>query len=833
MGNQGAVRAAAPRQVQRQCRECEEKEKASGAGLVQRQCRECEEAAETRIQPRLKVGSVDDPLEREADQTAERVIRGAAGEVSAAAPPSPQRAPTGAGDASRSQATGGETTLSAGQLTAGGTPLTTPVRSFFEGSFGRDFSDVRVHAGDDAARYNDQLDARAFTYDRHIWLGRSERPDTSKLMAHERTHVVQQTGAGRRDAGSVRRQPYETRGIDLDRSDVTSLAATSYWEQRTLAAFDTAFHSRLTADPEERDAVLAALWAMNPPTTVTAASTMFVHVPARTIPAAAGGSPTQAPELLYSVTFGPPAAGDPRPVLTFEFVASGAPVTVPAAPADYVPGTHALSSQGFGSGGHAAYFTAHPEHHRALFHWLENSAPASFDQVVTTATASHTSVIHASGSRSGSTLSNLDLELLSQTALGAAQTLPADYRERDGADLELDRLRANTTAADRLGAITLPPNLAADERTAVKYAIWQYFEAGSARNTEVDAIVPVGSGSRTVLYTVVFGTNNDVVVTRIGETGTGTGQVDADRIDVTRVRGFPATATTTSALRTWWAARYPQGGTLTPDPPAPAQGQPATPAPTTAALIGEMSQLIETGIRNRTWFGNNYSIEVLDAGPLATRLQDPQIHNVPGPPVDPSDPPDLTDDTENFTRTDLRMLELSLQTLTDDELGHLSGVKVGRKTGSIERHGNTYQTGSAGQYGITLMDNRRGNREITVLFFQALYDNNDRLFRGSAAANVLPNVTMRFLHELGHATGHDAGIEAAFNTWIAGHPQAAPTWYAASNPAVELFPEAFALYHTDPHFLCTSAPRLYAWFDVLATTGSPPPGHPAAPSSCP
>ena len=49
----------------------------------------------------------------------------------------------------------------------------------------------------------------------------------------------------------------------------------------------------------------------------------------------------------------------------------------------------------------------------------------------------------------------------------------------------------------------------------------------------------------------------------------------------------------------------------------------------------------------------------------------------------------------------------------------------------------------------------------------------------------------------------------------------APTWYAASG-ADEMFPEVWALYHTDPHFLCGQAPLIYAWLDSLSSTGSPP-----------
>ena len=77
-------------------------------------------------------------------------------------------------------------------LTRGGEPLSSPVRTFYEGRFGRDFRDVRVHTGPIAERFNDQLNAYAFTYGHHIWLGRGQHARVSELMAHELAHVVQQ-----------------------------------------------------------------------------------------------------------------------------------------------------------------------------------------------------------------------------------------------------------------------------------------------------------------------------------------------------------------------------------------------------------------------------------------------------------------------------------------------------------------------------------------------------------------------------------------------------------------------------------------------------------------
>ncbi len=704
-----------------------------------------------------------------------------------------------------------------------------------EPRFGHDFSQVRVHTDALAAESARAIDARAYARGNAIVFGAGEyRPSSPagrRLLAHELAHVALHGDGG------VRRAPYQTAGVDLSRTDITNLASTSYWGQRTLRAYSSALHTRFASNVEERDAVLAALWATNPPTTVTAAQERFVRVPARTLPAAAGATPTQAPALIYLAKFGPPVAGNPRPVLTLTFVSTGAPVAAPAPPAVFQPGSMSANSQGF-PGGRSAYFAAHPQEHKALAHWLQNTPGPSIDAVVTTQSgtgaAAHHSVFHVTATRTGTgtTLTGVNIDLVSQTAVGPAQTLPADYRQRDGADLELDTLRANATAANRLGTITLPANLPSDERTSVKYTIWQYFASGS-RNTEVDAIVPVGSGSRTVLYTLVFGANNAVTVTRIGETGTGAGRVAMTRMDVTRVRGFP-TAPTTANLRTWWTSRYPHGGTLTVNPPTPTPG---TTAPTVATLTAEMNRFISTGIANQNWFNQNYDIEVLNAGPLATRLR--TVHNVPGPQgplAPPNAPPDMTADTTNFNGTDLRMLELSLQTLSNAELIRVRGVKMGRKTAAITRTATGYQAGPASQTGLTLTDSSGSTRNTTILLFQGLHGNNGRLFVGSSAANnALPAVTMTFVHELGHAAGYTAGIEAAFNTWVAAHPQVSPTWYAASDPADELFPEAFALYHTDPRFLCNSSPLLYAWFHALATTGSAPPAVPAltAPKSCP
>lgn len=78
-----------------------------------------------------------------------------------------------------------------------GQPLPGGVRSFFESRFDRDFGDVRVHTGSDADRLAQSLNARAFTTGSDVFFAGGEyRPRTAagqQLLAHELTHVVQQT----------------------------------------------------------------------------------------------------------------------------------------------------------------------------------------------------------------------------------------------------------------------------------------------------------------------------------------------------------------------------------------------------------------------------------------------------------------------------------------------------------------------------------------------------------------------------------------------------------------------------------------------------------------
>ena len=85
---------------------------------------------------------------------------------------------------------------------ADGSPLPIGVRQFMEPRFGADFSGVKIHTGDKAARLNRQLSADAFAVGNNIFFGKNKFQPGShegrELIAHELTHTLQQGGVLRR-----------------------------------------------------------------------------------------------------------------------------------------------------------------------------------------------------------------------------------------------------------------------------------------------------------------------------------------------------------------------------------------------------------------------------------------------------------------------------------------------------------------------------------------------------------------------------------------------------------------------------------------------------------
>jgi len=160
------------------------------------------------VQPKLTVSAPGDMYEQEADRVADQVMR----------MPEPQLqhgCPCGGGCPKCRKEQGGSEQLQTKHIKTNDAAATTvppvqevtrssgealdlPTRKFMESRFGHDFSQVRVHTGLDADEAARVVHARAFTLGHDIVLGSGQytpnRARGRRLLAHELTHVVQQTG---------------------------------------------------------------------------------------------------------------------------------------------------------------------------------------------------------------------------------------------------------------------------------------------------------------------------------------------------------------------------------------------------------------------------------------------------------------------------------------------------------------------------------------------------------------------------------------------------------------------------------------------------------------
>jgi hypothetical protein len=191
-------------------------------------------------QRKLQLGSVDDPLEDEADRVAEHVMRMPAGPVaqrvcedcedepqtvSRKASYAAMRKCSGCEEEARTadrpdvsfiqrQANGDGGSLSDGaadhiSATRGtGASMPSETQAFMEQRFGADFSGVSIHAGASDADLSSELNAHAFTVGKDIYFNDGQyAPSTSEgqhLLAHELVHVVQQSPDVRRKEAKPR-----------------------------------------------------------------------------------------------------------------------------------------------------------------------------------------------------------------------------------------------------------------------------------------------------------------------------------------------------------------------------------------------------------------------------------------------------------------------------------------------------------------------------------------------------------------------------------------------------------------------------------------------------
>ena len=146
------------------------------------------------VQRKLSIGASNDPLEHEADRIADRILAAPAHPAVSGTAPHIQRF--------AGQATGhaGTTPASVDRvLSSPGRPLDPALQQDMGQRFGHDFSQVRVHSGSAAEQSARELNAKAYTVGSDIVFGVGQfapgEHEGRRLLAHELTHVVQQSGS--------------------------------------------------------------------------------------------------------------------------------------------------------------------------------------------------------------------------------------------------------------------------------------------------------------------------------------------------------------------------------------------------------------------------------------------------------------------------------------------------------------------------------------------------------------------------------------------------------------------------------------------------------------
>jgi hypothetical protein len=254
------------------------------------------------VQAKLEVGAPDDEYERAADRAADQVLR-----MPAEGPPGPlpedeedliqkqampsisllQRQPDALGEGQVLPAPGGVRRQADGPVGSSGEGgsvgpstasrieslhgrgelLDAKTRADFETRFGRDFSRVQVHTGPDAGQLAHDLRARAFTTRQDIYFapGRydPQTPQGQHLLAHELTHVIQQSDMSVIHAGHTK----EKRGLlqrTLEEAWALKSRYTTWWGNLDETALGRELlRLVLGGQLTLADEVLTALWSTN------------------------------------------------------------------------------------------------------------------------------------------------------------------------------------------------------------------------------------------------------------------------------------------------------------------------------------------------------------------------------------------------------------------------------------------------------------------------------------------------------------------------------------------------------------------------------------------
>lgn len=166
-------------------------------------------AARRVVEPALRMSLPDDAHEREAERLGKAVLGGPAWAATALGPAAGSAVSSAAGApmanlqvqlcacAESSPSLAAPAAVHQGLRTPA-QPLVSNARRFMESRFGHDFSQVRVHADDQAALAARAIGAKAYTVGPDLVFGAGQYQPASRsglqLIAHELTHVLQQRG---------------------------------------------------------------------------------------------------------------------------------------------------------------------------------------------------------------------------------------------------------------------------------------------------------------------------------------------------------------------------------------------------------------------------------------------------------------------------------------------------------------------------------------------------------------------------------------------------------------------------------------------------------------
>jgi hypothetical protein len=178
------------------------------------------------LQPKLSISQPGDPSELEADRVAEHVMRMpgptvqrqcAACAAGGASCPACEEESVQVSRKAEGESAGDVPSSVHPALLSPGQPLSASTRAFFEPRFGQDLGHVRVHTDGAAQQSSREINALAYTVGSHVVFGADRYAPSStegrRLLAHELTHVVQQSRGGvvevqRQDVGPSGEEPF-------------------------------------------------------------------------------------------------------------------------------------------------------------------------------------------------------------------------------------------------------------------------------------------------------------------------------------------------------------------------------------------------------------------------------------------------------------------------------------------------------------------------------------------------------------------------------------------------------------------------------------------------